>query len=56
MVVDATYVLCTTSPHWILDREAHHFDKVTLNSYAEPIRMIPVCSATTVLPPAKPKS
>jgi DsbC/DsbD-like thiol-disulfide interchange protein len=30
MVVDATYVLCTTSPTAIEEREAHHRDKVKI--------------------------
>lgn len=29
MVVDATYVLCTTSPTAIEEREAHHKEKVS---------------------------
>jgi len=28
MVVEATYVLCTASPNWIQEKEAHHRDKV----------------------------
>jgi hypothetical protein len=28
MIVEATYVLCTTSPHMIEEREARHRDKV----------------------------
>lgn len=28
MVVEATYVLCTTNPHNIVEKEAHHKDKV----------------------------
>lgn len=30
MVVEATYVLCTTSPHSIEEKEARHRDKVSL--------------------------
>jgi len=32
MVVMATYVLCTTAPHTIEEREARHRDKVSLRS------------------------
>jgi hypothetical protein len=31
MVVEATYVLCTTSPHLIDEKEARHRDKVFSN-------------------------
>lgn len=30
MIVEATYVLCTTAPQNIIDREARHRDKVYL--------------------------
>ena len=43
MVVEATYVLCTSNPTFIDEREARHKDKVKL-TYLTKIqnRMIPV--------------
>ena len=28
MIVEATYVLCTTAPHHLQEKEAHHREKV----------------------------
>lgn len=47
MVVEATYVLCTSHVHNILEKEARHADKVKL-SYLSSIRMTPVFSAITL--------
>ena len=33
MVVEATYVLCTTAPHNIDEKEARHRDKVLIERY-----------------------